>query len=268
MRKYGYLVVEGPHDVEFAYRLLSPSGLKRVQHQKDLEPFLSPLIPREYPPKGDLQKRMSTPLFLQNETHAIAIHSAVGDSQLVNVIMDNMDGEVFEFKKMVGIGIFLDSDSQTSPQNRYDEIKTSLAEKSSQLFILPDDAGTIKKGQPNLGAFVLPDNQTAGTLEDLLLESAELVYPDLLKCAKTYLNCAKTNANLSTKDLSELKNAGENKAIIGVMANIFKPGKSVQVSIQDNGWIRGKALAEVKRIQAVQKFLKDLFEINTLQTSK
>ncbi len=260
MRKYGYLVVEGPHDVEFAYRLLSPSGLKRVQHQKELEPFLSPLIPREYPPKGDLQKRMSTPLFLQNDTHAIAIHSAVGDSQLVNVIMDNMDGEVLEFKKMVGIGIFLDSDSQTSPQNRYDEIKTSLAEKSSQLFILPDDAGTIKKGQPNLGAFVLPDNQTSGTLEDLLLESAEQKYPYLLKIAKNYVSDAKHNAGLKSSELKELKNAGENKAIIGAMATIMRPGKSVQVSIQDNDWLKGKAL-EIENIKAVQTFLKTLFEL-------
>jgi len=240
---------------------LSPSGLKRVQHQKELEPFLSPLIPREYPPKGDLQKRMSTPLFLQNNTHAIAIHNAGGDSQLVNVIMDNMDGEVLEFKKMIGIGIFLDSDSQKSPQNRYDEIKTSLAEKSSQLFILPDEAGTIKKGLPNLGAFVLPDNQTAGTLEDLLLESAEQVYPELLKIARNYVSAAKENANLKSSELSELRNAGTNKAIIGAMANIFKPGKSIQVSIQDNDWLKGKALAEVKRIQAVQIFLKTLFEL-------
>lgn len=261
MRKYGYLVVEGPHDVEFAYRLLSPSGLQRVQYQKELEPFLSPLIPREYPPKGDLQKRMSTPLFLQNDTHAIAIHNAVGDSQLVNVIMDNMDGAVLEFKKMVGIGIFLDSDSQTSPQNRYDEIKKSLEEKSSKHFVLPDKAGTVKQGQPNLGAFVLPDNQTAGTLEDLLLDSAQRVYPDLLKLAKNYVTDAKEKAGLKPSDLKELKNAGENKAIIGAMANIFKPSKSVQVSIQDNDWLKGKAL-EIERIKSAQNFLKTLFELS------
>lgn len=260
MRKYGYLVVEGPHDVEFAYRLLKPLKLERVQHQDKLDEFFLPLIPREYPPKGDLQKRMPTPLFLQSETHAVAIHNAGGDSQLVNVIMDNMDGEVLEFKKMVGIGIFLDSDSQTSPQNRYDEIKTSLAEKSSQLFILPDDAGTIKKGQPNLGAFVLPDNQTSGTLEDLLLESAEQKYPYLLKIAKNYVSDAKHNAGLKSSELKELKNAGENKAIIGAMATIMRPGKSVQVSIQDNDWLKGKAL-EIENIKAVQTFLKTLFEL-------
>ena len=260
MRKYGYLVVEGPHDVEFAYRLLNPSGLKRVQYQNELDTFFLPLIPREYPPKGDLQKRMSIPLFLQNDTYTIAIHSAVGDSQLVNVIMDNMDGEVLEFKKMAGIGIFLDSDSQTSPQKRYDEIKKSLTEKSSQSFVLPDDAGTIKKGQPNLGAFVLPDNQTAGTLEDLLLDSAQQVYPDLLKLAKNYVGDAKEKAGLKPSDLKELKNAGENKAIIGAMANIFKPSKSVQVSIQDNDWLKGKAL-EIERIKSAQNFLKTLFEL-------
>ena len=46
MPKYGYLVVEGPHDVEFVYRLLSPFGMSRVRLEKDLDPFFSPLIPR------------------------------------------------------------------------------------------------------------------------------------------------------------------------------------------------------------------------------
>jgi len=68
MRKYGYLVVEGPHDVELTYRLLSSFGMSRVHLEKDLDRFLSPLIPREYPPGGDLQKRMPIPLFLQSET--------------------------------------------------------------------------------------------------------------------------------------------------------------------------------------------------------
>ena len=58
MPKYGYLVVEGPQDVEFVYRLLSPLGMRRIRLEADVDPFLSPLIPHDYPPKGDLQKRM------------------------------------------------------------------------------------------------------------------------------------------------------------------------------------------------------------------
>ncbi len=39
MPKYGYLVVEGPHDIEFVYRLLRPFGLNRIRFEADLDPF-------------------------------------------------------------------------------------------------------------------------------------------------------------------------------------------------------------------------------------
>jgi len=258
MRKYGYLVVEGPHDVEFAYRLLSPFGMERVQFENDLDPFFAPLIPRQYPPKGDLQKRMSTPLFLQNETHTIAIHSATGDSQLVNVTVDNAV-MLNDLQAVVGIGILLDSDKKISAQQRYADIKQELANQSSP-FKLHDDPGKIKviQGLPNFGAFVLPDNSNDGTLENLLLHSAEKIYPNLLAMAKDYVNTAK-NTDLSEAELEGInKPAGENKAIVGAMANILRPGKAVQVSIQDNDWLRGEAL-DLPLIKSVQEFLQSLF---------
>lgn len=76
MPKYGYLVVEGPHDAEFVYRLLSPFGMKRVQLVANLDPFFVELTRIEYPPDGDLEKRMPVPLFLQSATHAVAVHRA------------------------------------------------------------------------------------------------------------------------------------------------------------------------------------------------
>ena len=268
MRKYGYLVVEGPHDVEFAYRLLSPFGLNRVRYKtlhKDkpkeevLDEKFHCLIPNYPGEEGDIQVRPPIPLFLQNQTHSIAIHSAMGDDRLVELIEET--NWKFKINSMIGIGILLDSDKAVPAQKRYADVKTKLANVlSQQLFILPDDAGTIKKGFPNLGAFVLPDNQTAGTLEDLLIESAEQIYPCLLKIAKNYVSDAKHNAGLRNSDLKELKNAGEKKAIVGAMANIMRPGKALQVSIQDNDWLKGKAL-EIERIQSAQNFLKTLFEL-------
>lgn len=257
MRKYGYLVVEGPHDIEFVYRLLRPFGMERVKNTSELDIFFSPLIPRQYPPKGDLQKRMPTPLFLQNETHAIAIHSATGDSQLVNVTVDN--ATVLDVTAIVGIGILLDSDKQIPSIKRYQEIKQELINKS-QKFKLHDEAGKLTQGQPKLGAFVLPDNASAGTLEDLLLECADLVYPELLELAKNYVDAAE-KTKLNKTELEEIKKpAGKNKAVVGVMANIMKPGKSVQVSIQDNNWLKEKALS-MPRIKSVQEFLQTLFEL-------
>lgn len=257
MRYYGYLVVEGAHDVEFTYRLLSPFGMLRVQKENELDDFFKPLIPRQYPPQGDLQMRMATPLFLQNETHALAIHSAVGDSQLINVMLDNV-AILSDLNAVIGIGVLLDSDNDIPAQQRYQAIKQALQKKS--LFRLHDEPGKIKftDGMPNIGAFVLPDNSNPGTLEDLLLDSAAQVYPKLLAKATHYVESAE-NCDLRGNDVKDFyKPAGKNKAIIGAMANILRPGKAVQVSIQDNDWLKGDAL-ELVRIKSVQDFLQNLF---------
>lgn len=255
MRKYGYLVVEGPHDVEFAYRLLSPHGLRRVQYMKDLDPFFYPLIPRDFPPNDDLQMRVPVPLFLQSGTHAIAVHSAVGDSKLVSSI--EVTCAVIDRGALTGIGLLLDSDKAIPALARYTEIRKQMNKKG---FALDDTPDVILKDSPKLGAFVLPDNATQGTLEDLLLDSASVVYPGLLASATGYVSSA-MSIGLTADDLTEInKPAGKNKAIVGAMASILRPGKAVQVSIQDNRWLKGDALL-CPRIKETQNFLSALFDL-------
>jgi hypothetical protein len=174
MRSHSYLVVEGPHDVEFVYRLLSPFGLRRIQYENQLDNAFHPLIPRNYPPNGDLQKRMPVPLFLQSESHAIAVHSAIGDSRLVDTVVENAT-------------------------------------------------------------------------------------PGLLATSRSHVAAALQSSELTSDDLKDIqKPAGKNKAVIGAMASVLRPGKAVQVSLQDNRWLKGAAL-ESPRIKAVQDFLKALF---------
>src|SRR6266480_4566830 len=136
MPKYGYLVVEGPHDVEFVYRLLSPFGLQRVRLETDLDSFFVPLIPRQFPPDGDLQKRMSIPLFLQSNTHAVAVHSALGDSRLVETVEEN--AAVIQVEEVTGIAVLLDSDVSYAPAARYASVRDALRGKG---FAFPDVAG-------------------------------------------------------------------------------------------------------------------------------
>lgn len=255
--RYGYLVVEGPHDQELVYRLVSPFGLKRVQLLTDLDPALHVLVPRNYPPGGDLLKRMPVPLFMQSTTHAIAVHSAVGDTRLVEMVEEN--ARVLAPIAVGGIGILLDSDKVIPAARRYADIRNSMAERQ---FFLDPQAGVITVGPPRLGAYVLPDNEGAGTLEDLLLDVAPEVYPGLLTTARSHVAAALQDPGLIREDLDELKKpAGKNKAVIGAMTAILRPGKAVQVSLQDNRWLKGVALTS-PRIKAVQGFLKDLFDLS------
>ena len=196
MPKYGYLVVEGPHDAEFVYRLLRPFGMKRVGLEADLDPFFIPLIPRTYPPDGDLQKRMPTPLFIKSGSHAVVIHSAIGDTRLIQTAEEDM--RIIDFNSLTGIGVLLDSDTDKSPADRYSTIRDGL--RANKLDF-PDDAGSVSGANPRLGAFVLPDNQTQGTLEHLLLECAGQVYSAMLATATAHVNAAFQDQSLLTEDL-------------------------------------------------------------------
>jgi hypothetical protein len=257
MPKYGVLVVEGPHDAELVYRLLSPFGMNRVRLEANLDPFLEPLIPRRYPPDGDLQKRPPMPLFLQSQGHALAIRIAGGDAELVPSV-ERAAGSI-DFNGLIGVGIILDADSDKSPSDRYTAIRDDLRAKN---FPFPDNAGILSATTPRFGAFVLPDNQAQGTLEDILLECGALVYAGLLSTATTHVDAASQDQSLLNDDLEELKkSAGRNKAIIGSMASILRPGKAVQVSIQDNRWLRDAAALAIPRVQAIQDFLVNLLEI-------
>ena len=177
-------------------------------------------------------------MFLQSETHVIAIHDAVGDSRLVETIEETT--ALLGLDCFTGIGILFDSDKAIPADQRYADIRESL--KNTMHFDLADKPGALSLGKPNIGVYILPDNHNPGTLEDLLIKSAEITYPKLLVAANHFVIASK-NAGIDVKELKDFnKPAGENKAIVGAMANILKPGKSIQVSIQDNKWLKEDAL--------------------------
>lgn len=256
MPRYGYLVVEGPHDVEFAYRLLSPFGLDRVHRESELDSFFEPLIPRTFPYDGELQKRVPVPLFLRSDTHAIAIHSAVGDSRLVETIQEN--SLMIDYAELTGVGIILDTDREVSALKRYEAVKTKMTNLG---FHLPEDPGMIADSSPKYGAFVLPDNESQGNLEDLLIECAQSAFPDLLSSARQHVTNARDDASFQDPKREDLRKPAEfGKAVVGAIATTLRPGRAVQTSIQDNIWLRGDNL-ELPKVKAVQDFLARLFEL-------
>ena len=202
-------------------------------------------------------KARSDPVFLQKETHAVAVHSAVGDTRLIQTVEENAG--VLDSSALTGIGVIFDLDSALTPDERYMVIRDRLRAKG---YDFPDDAGTLNAGLPHLGAFVLPDNRSSGSLENILLECAQHVYPTLLSSAITHVEAALRDDSLTADDLRELgKPAGRNKAIISAIASILRPGRATQVSVQDNRWVRGSALT-LPRVEAVQSFLVNLLELH------
>ena len=256
------LLVEGPHDLEFCARLLKPHGYNRIQQHNALKanyPFWLALVPEKWPHKGDMLARHPVPVFLANSNgQSVAIINASGLDKLatrLGVDLNYLSG------LPDAIGIVLDADSDVAPKDRHDGLLRAIAarpEAEARLISFPDKPGVVSAGQPRCGSFVMPDNESQGTLEDLLLDAAGSAYPQLLQAAQSYTASASHNSALQSSDLEEFnKPAGPKKAAVAAMASILKPGKAIQVSIQDNRWLEPASL-NLPRIKALQVFLHDL----------
>ena len=252
MVRYCYIVGEGPQDIEFLICFLKYYGLKRVTLLSKLDSFWEPLVPKTFPIKDDLMKRVPVPVFLQNAELSVALHSAIGITRLSNTIEESL--AIIPASDIFGIGIFLDADDVETPQERFDKL---IAELSPLGLSLPLTLGEVMKGSPRCGIFIAPNNSDSGTLEDLLLECAKLNYPNLLSMSTNYVSGIDTN-QLTNNDLKELnKAAGKNKALISSISSILRPGKALQVSIQDNRWIDEKTMV-LDSIKLVKNFIDEV----------
>lgn len=91
--------------------------------------------------------------------------------------------------------------------------------------------------------FVFPDNEGQGNVENLLLETAAILYPELLRLAEDYVAAAaKIQPKLAKEQYAK-------KVKVGCIANVMKPGKENQVSIADDDWVSPKTLAACEMLQ-------------------
>ena len=75
-------------------------------------------------------------------------------------------------------------------------------------------------------------------MENLLIDTAKIVYPQLLDFAEEYVGKA------ATIQTTLMREQDKNKAIVGCITNVMKPGKANQVSIADNDWVSERTIEE------------------------
>ena len=238
MVRYCYIVAEGIQDIEFLICLLKSRGLRRVTRLSSLDPFWEPLVPKTFPVDDDLMKRVPVPVFVQNTELSVALHSAIGITRLSNTIEESL--ALIPASQIFGIGLVLDADDEQTPQKRFEELISKLSPLG---LSVPSVPGEVMKGSPRCGIFITPNNSESGTLEDILLKCAEVNYPDLLNLSNNYVSEIDAT-QLTQKDLEEFKKpAGKNKAIIASISSILRPGKALQVTIQENRGIDEQTMA-------------------------
>ena len=206
-------------------------------------------MPQSFPYKGDLVGRVPVPMFYNIRDFSVAIQTANGFERIVEIVKTTLKN--LRVNQPSAIGLFCDADKKT-PVERFNELTKQLIDISA--FSSITHPGRISIGEPRTGIFVFPDNSALGTLETLLLDCARISYPTLLQSAVNYVNSV---------DVVYSKKWGQSdksKVMVGCIANVLKPGKANQVSIQDNKWI-SKETMQLNPLMKLTVFLKDILEL-------
>jgi hypothetical protein len=268
-RRSTYILVEGPHDVEFIGRILrkGPHTFHYQNAKSKVDTFWHPLIPSSYPvgkPPNDFLERVPMPNFFQNKDNTVALQSANGISKIVKRLEETL---AMLAEEPDGIGLILDSDSYEKPAKRAADLASKISSSIRNIpGSFPSIPGTVEQSTPGSsrrGIFVFPDNTSQGTLEDLLIECGRKSYPELLDLAESHVVAAKRKlptptATWTEKDGEEFKApSGAKKAMIAAATAILKPGKTSQVSVSDNRWIDPPTFA-LDKIRVVSNWLENL----------
>jgi hypothetical protein len=245
-----FFVTEGPHDVEVIGRLLSTLDARRIQYFSELDSFWGRMVPRTFPHEDDLHRRVPVPVFFQAETFSVAVKSAVGISEIPKVTraslaaLDDLPA---------ALGIVVDADARNA-LDVWEGITKEMKE-----FNFGNGPGQLGCDAPKSGVFVLPNNKDAGTLETILLKCGEQVYPRLIEGARAWICPLDPEDRTIFVNKAEgkafAKPSGKDKAVVAAVASVLRPGKSVQVSIQDNRWISNSERPTIAEVSELQNFV-------------
>lgn len=255
MRNY-LIVVEGAHDIAVVEKLLKLNGInKRIASAESLPKVWKRTIPSVFPfTEGKLDRITPIPSFVMNDDVSVAIKNAGSDTEIMNVLQQMLDTMSYEEKDHLdAIMLLCDADEDTADKKRrkmlasYIEKDDFIIEEHNKDILLDLD---VKKVPTYI--YIFPNNEEEGNLENLLLEAAEEVYPELLALASDYVKQASEFQAILKKPQFE------KKAKIGCIVNTMKPGKANQVSILDDEWISEKTLQVCKMLQSLDSALKEM----------
>ncbi len=154
-------------------------------------------------------------------------------------------------KDIHAFGLVLDADRITPQQKAIKYVNELRAFYPS----LVDEPGKIVAGKSRTGIYVLPDNKRRGTLDNILVDCATIIYPDHKVGAIQFLD------GVGNAHKSHWGPFDREKAMVGTIVSVLKPGMSNTPSIAQDHWICEKTVNGVAEVELLDEFLKDLLEL-------
>lgn len=173
---------------------------------------------------GNLGQNPATTALVREEHGAgVVIHACLGVGNLFAGTTTDLLGEL-RVDMLAGLGVIVDAD------------ETGVAARNRQFeaAILPLVPGPLTPWSGDrmdrklrVGLWVAPDQESPGSLDDLLVEALTHSRPGLLGAARAFV--------LDTPDFQppDFRAADRPKAILGAAAQSLKPGRSLSVALGD-----------------------------------
>lgn len=254
---FSVVVTEGIHDVASIGKILQLKGFQEAKSIEVIPDCLKNIIPKQYPFEGtELSRRVPYPSFFYCGDYWILVSNAGGDAKLIN----NLKGILRTprrkdiISKLCGAAVLADADVRTAADRR-SELQKQLVDELWGVddiefdLSVPSHIMLYEVTKP-FEMYIFPDNHGIGTLERILLQGAQAEYSDLLQAANRYIECAK-----GLPCGRALKNFDGEKAVVGAIVSVLKPGKAPQASFHDNNWFTISSLANLPLHQSLSSFI-------------
>lgn len=244
--------VEGVHDANCIYRILVLNNFKEVRSIDKLPLIWKNKIPRTYPfVKDRLDRGISIPSYFTNNEVFVLVICANGESNIIkNIDLYVSNMSKVELKSIRSICMIFDADQKLAKDSFDEKFKYK---HHNDMIINKEDfirgSCSIKDEYIKLYYYFFPDNESKGTLEDLLLKGAEIVYPDLLNYVDNYIE------KIDDKYKFNWSISSENKVKVGCIANVFQPGSANQSSIKQDKWISEESIENNLSISKFYNFI-------------
>lgn len=260
---FAVIVAEGIHDSRAIAKFLELKEYREVKKYSQIPEPLQPVIPQKYPWRGggdELSWLVTHPSFFQKDEKWVLVSNANGESNLGKELTENLLAFRAQFikKSLAAVAIIADADTKTGSEKQM-----SVSNRIVQGFFgredlsfdtsQPSQIGAYEKEVP-LHQYIFPNNIDCGTLERLLIDGGRVVYPELLEKAEAYVDYAKTQEVCR----ETLKNFNGDKAAVGVVSNMLRPGKANQVSIHDDDWITAVSVSGTPSHMSFSAFLDEV----------
>ena len=256
-KRYGLLIVEGPHDQAFVARVLCCLGFQRFDgKQAGLDRVWEPWKPT-YPKNGQLYAPLDMPKILVNQDWSIGVMVAGGGELWSRqkgfaLRLRNNGSFMASIKNNGAIGFVLDADNEAPKR---------LVEKLQEVYLgifadMPAAPGRVEPGPPRIGCFVIPNNTDIGTVESVLLPLGQTQYGKLLAHADAFVGACEPDLTTHFKPFDHLK------ARVAAAASILQPGSTNTITIERDDWVTERLLQHERLVPFV-RFVCELFELSS-----